>query len=218
MSITPESVKQLLDSSNFSDRIRGINQLRQIDATLALEMLIPLISDPNTRIRYAAVSALDTVGHANFNQSLALLRDRLLNDPEIDIQGAAADAIGGLKLTEAFEDLKAVYRNTSEWLLQISIIAAWGELGVAEGFDLLQDALTSETLLVQITAIGALGELGDPRAVALLTPLVNHEDWQIRHRVAQSLGHLGGDEAIQTLTILAQDSFEQVAQEAQRYL
>ena len=105
MDITPESVKILLNSEDFGERIRGLNQLRQIDAQTAFEMLKPLINDENTRVRYAAVSQLDTLGQNDKETSLTLLRDRLFNDPEPDVQAAAADAIGGLKLTEAFKDL-----------------------------------------------------------------------------------------------------------------
>ncbi len=98
-------------------------------------MVQPMITDKNTRVRYAAVSQLDTLGQNNKTASLEILRDRLFNDPEPDVQAAAADAIGGLKLVEAFEDLANIYHDTSEWLVQFSIIAALGELGEPRGFD-----------------------------------------------------------------------------------
>ena len=101
MSITPESVKELLDSEDFGMRIRGLNQLREIEVETAFKMVQPLITDDNTRVRYAAVSQLDTLGNKHKEQSLEMLRDRLFNDPEPDVQAAAADAIGGLKLVEA---------------------------------------------------------------------------------------------------------------------
>ena len=129
MSITPESVQELLNSEDFGERIRGLNQLRQIDLKTAFDLLQPMITDNNTRVRYAAVSQLDTLGVIDKDTALELLRDRLFNDPEADVQAAAADAIGGLKLTEAFEYLNNVYHDTSYWLVQFSIIAALGELG-----------------------------------------------------------------------------------------
>ena len=129
MTITPESVKQVLSSEEFSDRIRGINQLRQIEPAIAFESIQPLVTDKNTRVRYAAVSQFDTLGTQDLTLSLAVLRDRLFNDPEPDVQAAAADALGGLKLTEAFDDLSKLYHETSEWLIQFSIVAALGELG-----------------------------------------------------------------------------------------
>lgn len=218
MSITPESVKELLDSEDFGMRIRGLNQLREIEIETAFEMVQPLITDDNTRVRYAAVSQLDTLGGKEKEKCLAILRDRLFNDPEPDVQAAAADAIGGLKLVEAFEDLANVFHDSSEWLVQFSIIAALGELGDTRGFDLLKEALESDNNLLQTAAIGSMGELGDNRAIPLLSTFVDNEDWQIRYRLAQALGRLGGDEAQAIIAKLANDESEQVAQEAKNNL
>jgi HEAT repeat protein len=218
MSITPESVDKLLNSEDFGERIRGLNQLRQIEPETAFKLIQPMINDHNTRVRYAAVSQLDTLGKTDRNTSLKLLRDRLFNDPEADVQAAAADAIGGLKLVEAFEDLATVYHGTSEWLVQFSIIAALGELGDPRGFMLLEEALNSNNNLLQTAAIGSMGELGDSRAIPLLIPFADHEDWQIRYRLVQALGRLGGETASKVISQLAEDEFEQVAQEARNNL
>ena len=218
MTITPESIETLLNSEDFGERIRGLNQLRQIEPATAFTMVQPLITDENTRVRYAAVSQLDTLGVTDKTASLEMLRDRLFNDPEPDVQAAAADAIGGLKLVEAYEELANVYHDTTEWLVQFSIIAALGELGEPRGFDLLTEALNSDNTLLQTAAIGSMGELGDVRGIPLLASFVDNEDWQIRYRLVQALGRLGGDEAKAVITKLADDDFEQVAQEAKNNL
>jgi HEAT repeat protein len=218
MNITPESVQELLNSEDFGERIRGLNQLRQIDLKTAFDLVQPMITDNNTRVRYAAVSQLDTLGVIDKDTALKLLRDRLFNDPEADVQAAAADAIGGLKLTEAFEDLNGVYHNTSEWLVQFSIIAALGELGEPQSFTLLKEALHSNNNLLQTAAIGSMGELGDPQAIELLKNFAEHEDWQIRFRLVQALGRLGGEEAKAIITKLVDDESEQVAREAKNNL
>jgi HEAT repeat protein len=214
MSINPESIQQLLNSEDFGEKVRGINQLRQIEPKIAFEMIKPLVKDNNPRIRYAAVSQFDTLGTDDRQTSLEILRDRLFNDSEFDVQAAAADAIGGLKLTEAYEDLERVYYGTSEWLLQFSILAALGELGEPRGYDLLIEALSSDNSLIRTAAISALGDLGDERAISSIIPLADDEDWQVRHRVAQSLGRLGGSQSRAILEKLAKDSVESVAQEA----
>ena len=218
MSNPLESTIILLNSLNHGDRIRGLNQLRTIDKAEAFRLILPLVKDMNTRVRYAAVSQLDVLGTENLELALELLRDRLFNDPEPDVQAAAADAIGGLKLTEAYDDLAKVYHQTSEWLVQFSIIATLGELGEPRGFELLEEALNSEINLLQTAAIGSLGELGDPRAVELLIPFANNEDWQIRYRLVQALGRLGGEKAQKILQQLANDEAAQVAQEAKNNL
>lgn len=218
MTTTPDSVRQLLNSENLGDRISGVNQLRQLEPSQAFELVQIPIKDSNPRIRYAAVSQLDTLGNQDLSVAYTILRDRLLNDPETDVKAAAADCLGALKLTDAFEDLQRIYHSTSEWLLQLSIIATLGVFGDPRGFDLLQEALASNIDIVKTVAIGSLGELGDLRAIPLLVQYATDSDWQIRHRVAQALSLLGSEEARKTLEILAQDPVDQVAKEALIYL
>jgi len=218
MSVTRESVQELLSSENFGQRISGINQLRQLEPSVAFELIQPLVADKNTRVRYAAVSQLDTLGHQDLQASLTILRDRLINDSEPDVQAAAADALGALKLTEAFEDLQRLYHQTPEWLVQFSIIATLGELGDPRSFELLEEGLNSDTSLIQTAAISSFGELGDARAVSLLIPFATNPDWQVRYRVAQALGKLGGAEAHSTLEAMTNDEQAEVAQEAKASL
>lgn len=214
MDITPESVATLLRSEDYGDRLSGINQLRELDPTDAFPLIEPLINDSNVRVRYAAVSQMSSLGTVDLAKSLSLLRDRLLNESEADVQAAAADALGALKLTPALDDLIQLYRQTEEWLVEFSIIACLGEMGDPRAFDLLTEALQSENNLVKTVAIGSLGELGDRRAVEHLKPFVNDPDWQARSRLVQAFSRLGGEEAHQLLQQLANDEAEQVASEA----
>ncbi|MDP8966622.1 MAG: HEAT repeat domain-containing protein, partial [Cyanobacteriota bacterium] len=86
MSVTRESVQQLLSSEDFGQRISGVNQLRQLEPSVAFELIQPVVTDRNTRVRYAAVSQLDTLGNQDLQATLRLLRDRLINDLEPDVQ------------------------------------------------------------------------------------------------------------------------------------
>ena len=209
------SIDILINSENKGDRITALNLIRELQPAIAFGYIKQLVIDNNTRVRYAAVSQLATLGSQDLAESLIILRDRLVNDPEPDVQAAAADSIGALKLTDAFDDLQNLYETTPEWLVQFSIIAALGELGDPRGLKLLKTALTNETSLVQTAAIGAIGELGNTDGVESLIPFVTNSDWQIRYQLARSLRNLGGDLAAQSLAILATDPVEQVAKEAQ---
>ncbi len=209
-----ESIEQLVNSPEKSDRIKVLNLIRELEPAIAFGYIQQLVVDPNTRVRYGAVSQMATLGTEDLDVSLTILRDRLINDTEPDVQAAAADAIGALKLTAAFEDLENLYHSTPEWLVQFSIVAALGELGDPRGLGLLQTALTSDTTLVQTAAIGAIGELGNPAGVESIAPFVTHPDWQVRYQLARALRNLGGDIAQQHLAILSQDDIAQVAQEA----
>ncbi|WP_392530258.1 phycobilisome degradation protein NblB [Nostoc sp. C117] len=218
MSITPESVKQMLGSQDLGDRLRAVNQIRQLEPAIGFELIQNAIGDSNARVRYSAVSQMDTLGTQDLQLSLNILRDRLLNDPEIDVQAAAADCLGALKLHEAFEDLEKLYHTTNEWLIQFSIIATLGELGDPRAFELLKQALSSDNELVQTAAISSLGELGNLEAVTLLAPYATNPDWQIRYRLVQALTHLGSAEAKSILETLVDDDVEAIATEAKKYL
>jgi HEAT repeat protein len=215
MSITPESIAQALQSQDLGDRLSAVNQLRTLPSPVAFELLKQAIGDSNARVRYAAVSQMSSLGHEDLAQSLEILRDRLYTDSEMDVKSAAADAMGALQLTEAYPDLESCYRQTHDWLLQMSIIATLGELGDPRAFDLLKEALSSPEGLVQGAAIGSLGELKNPEAVPLLRPFATHEDWQMRYRVAQALGNLGGAEAKVMAEALSRDAVGQVAEMAE---
>ncbi|MBD2772803.1 phycobilisome degradation protein NblB [Iningainema tapete] len=215
MSITPESVKQLLSSEDLGDRLRAVNQIRELEPTIGFELLQTPIEDSNARVRYSAVSQLDTLGGQNLDLSLNILR-RLLKDPEPDVQAAAADSLGALKLKAAFDDLQQLYQTSNEWIVKFSIIAALGELSEPRSFELLKEALSSDNGLIQTAAISSLGELGDTQAVPLLAPFADNPDWQIRYRVAQALNNLGSTDAKDILASLANDEVEAVATEAKK--
>jgi len=218
MSITPEFVKGLLKSEDIGKRLHAVNQIRTLKPKIAFELIQTAIGDTNTRVRYSAISQLDTLGNQNLDISLDILRDHLLNDPEPDIQASAADCLGALKLTQAFPDLQKIYETTNEWIVQFSIIAALGELGDNRAFKLLKSALASENELIKIAAVSSLGELGNMEAIPLLKRYTNNPDWQFRFRLVQALNNLGGSEAQRILEKMTQDTAELVSAEAQRSL
>lgn len=218
MAITPDSVRDLLHSEDYGDRLRAVNQMRDLEPAAAFDLIQLAANDGNARVRYAAISQLASLGHQDLGTVEPLLRRALTNDPEPDVQAAAADAIGGLQLRSAYADLADVYHSTSEWLVQFSIIAALGELGEPQAFTLLQEALGSENELVITAAIGALGELRDERAIPLLLPYTTHPDWQVRHRLVQALAQFSQPEAQAALTNLTQDSAAIVAEAATQHL
>ncbi|BCL36876.1 phycobilisome degradation protein NblB [Nostoc sp. MS1] len=217
MSINPESVRESLSSEDLGERLRAVNQIRDLEPAIAFELVQVAVTDSNSRVRYSAVSQFDTLGAQDLDLSLDILRG-LLTDPEADVQAAAADCLGALKLQAAFDDLQQLYHNTPEWLVQFSIIAALGEMGDPRSFELLKEALSSDVELVQTAAISSLGELGNNQAVPLLAPYATSSDWQIRYRVAQALGRLGGAEAKSILETLVNDEVEAIALEAKQYL
>lgn len=222
MVISPEQIEQQLASDELGQRLRAVNLLREIDPAVAFKLIQNVVSDRNARVRYAAISQFSSLGNQDREKALTVLRQALYHDPEADVQAAAADSIGALQLTDAYDDLVTAYNRTSEWIVQMSIVACLGELGVSQGFELLQQALQSNTALIALTAIGAMGELKDPRAIPLLLPFLESDDWQVRHRLAQALSNYlqtpQAEEVMPTLAQLTQDQSEIVADAAKQYL
>jgi HEAT repeat protein len=211
VTVTVAEVKTNLTSTDYGLRLRGVNQLRQLEPALAFELLQTAVADSNARVRYAAVSQMASLGQQNRSLSLEILRDCVRNDPELDVKAVAADALGGLGLAEAYEDLATLYQAHPDWILRLSVLAALGELGEPRAYDLLIDALNAPEELLKLAAIGSLGDLGDIRAVPILAPFASNPDWQVRQRVAQALYRLGGEAAQPLLATLAQDPMQQVA-------
>ncbi|MBP0001480.1 MAG: HEAT repeat domain-containing protein [Cyanobacteria bacterium SID2] len=218
MSITPESVKQLIESEDYGDRLRGVNQLHDIDPAIAFKYAQRALTDENPRVRYSATSKMAQLGRQDLNTALELLRLRLYNDPELDVKAAAADALGALQLAEAYPDLVQVYRSTNDWIVHLSIVAALAEMGEPQAVELLEEALQSENELIQVTAIGALGEMGATQAVPWLEPFIDHPEAQTRLRVAQALSNIGGEIVRPALQRLAGDVDLQVSESAKQSL
>ena len=210
-----DALREQLETGELGDRLVAVNQVRELPPEEGFALLQVAIADGNARVRYSAVSQFDTVGTSDLAKAEELLRDRLVNDPEMDVKAAAADCLGALKITSAFEDLVKLYESTSEWLLRFSIVAALGVLGDIRGFEVLVRAVESDTELERLAAISALGDLGDERAITVLLPLVGDEDWQVRYRVAQALKPFADQDDVKgAIATLAEDAVEQVSNEA----
>ncbi|MEM9536086.1 MAG: HEAT repeat domain-containing protein [Cyanobacteria bacterium P01_A01_bin.3] len=216
--VTVEELNQLASSEDWGDRIKAINQARELAGDDALPLLSTLATDTNTRVRYAAVSQIGTLDLSDRGIPLPLLKERLETDPEVDVRAAAAAALGDLKQPGTLQDLLAALEREEEWLMVLSIIAALGELGDLGAMDAVLAAATDENVLIRATAASALGDLGDERGLEALQLLAADSDWQTRHRVCISLGKIAGDSARTLLNSLARDGEEQVAATAKDIL
>lgn len=205
-----EAIATQLDAPDFGQRIQALIQLRAVEAADAVPLLAKALKDPNTRVRYSAVSLL---GQKDAPETLALLQEALATDPELDVRAAAAAALGDLGDPAALDNLVEAYRVDQDEMVRFSAVAALGELGDERAIDLLADAI-QQGGLIETAAVMALGQISSPRTYDLLAPFATSEDWEMRFRVAQALKISSDEQAIALLEQLQKDPHPQVAQEA----
>jgi len=74
MSVTPESVKQMLSSEDLGDRLRAVNQIRELEPAIAFE----LVQQPSMTAMLASGTPLPKwMGGQDLSTALTVLRDRL---------------------------------------------------------------------------------------------------------------------------------------------
>lgn len=190
--VPEERVNELLAAASPGDRATGVNYVRYFEAPKRYETLLAMLRDPDVQVRYASVTQLATAGEHDRARTLEEMRAIIWREEEDpSVRAAAADVMGGLRMREALPDLEKLFRESSDWVVRFSVVAALGELGDVAAFELLQEALHSSAggkePLVQLAAIGSLGELGDERARALLEPLRESGDTSVVERAKIAL-------------------------------
>jgi len=81
----------MLSSENLGDRLRAVNQIRELEPAIAFELVQTAINDRNARVRYSAVSQMDTRRTGFINRFDRVARSSLTTQP--DVQAAAADCL-----------------------------------------------------------------------------------------------------------------------------
>lgn len=195
------TIDELLESSDYLSRIRGIAKVDEMTSTSAqVSQLVKLTTeDSNSQVRYAAISRLSNLDASRLTDEdsqnvLQAARYTLINDKEPSCQAAAADLIAGLRLADGFDDLVQAFNSTSDWVLKFSIAAGVGEMRHPKAFDFLKGVLDNDSgeskdYLLIAAAIGALGDLGDPRGASVIEKYLEHPDSSIqgRARIAKDL-------------------------------
>ncbi|KAK4538239.1 hypothetical protein CDCA_CDCA16G4264 [Cyanidium caldarium] len=179
-----------LQSESPGERARGVHLLRYLEDPDRFNTLMNMLEDVDSQVRYAAVTLFATVGGYDRQRTKEAMLQVLRNEQEeATVRAGASDTLGALRMHEVLPDLEDAFRNSKDWVVRFSVIAALGELGAREAFPLLEEALQlgAEEPLVQLAAIGALGDLGDPRALPLLEPLLQSKDRSVAERAQIAL-------------------------------
>ena len=196
-----------LNSDRPADRMVALAHMREVDAEVAVPLILKVIEDEHQQVRSFAVFAL---GVKRTDESLPALLRILETDPDYGIRADAAGALGYLEDNRAFEALVRAFYEDVEWLVRFSAAVALGNLKDPRAYELLLKALDEDNSLLQQAAIAALGEIGDVRALDRILDFVSSDDWLVRQRLAQALGNLHTPKSRSALEYLAKDPQEMV--------
>jgi len=192
------------------------------------------MKDPDPRVRKAVVIGLS--GHwedpgrlASPFDTAALLRSirqrelpvpmdprapgllvAALQDSDAEVQAAAAQSLGGLKVAAAADPLIELLRkpvNEGQSLLgkaaqaelRKNVAIALGQIGDARAVDALIAALGDPADEVRMWSARSLGEIKDPRATEALVLLVNDKNNAVRREALIALGKIKDPRAVGAL-------------------
>ncbi len=159
--------------------------LKEIGA-VALPHLPPLLLDKDDDVRKFAIELLSDGGARD--QAPGLM-DRLANDGNPNVRGAAAKALGALGCREALPRLVAALKDM-EWV-RFSVLEALSLLGDEEVVEPILELLADPSLATRRAAIEALGAIGSPRAGEALLHHLGKADRTDRPIALMSLLRIG---------------------------
>ena len=157
-----------------ADRDERLRLIFVAKADQDVAALTAALLDPD--FRDVAARALGNLGAKEAAPAITRLLDA--RDPKA--RAAAAIALGKLGAQEAGDRLLELAQNEPVDWVQMWALAALGELGRPETFQLALDKLTHPSWKVRLTAVGTLGELGDPAALEPIRRARRNEPFVVR--------------------------------------
>ncbi len=204
-------IETKLTSSDFSERLKAIAQLKDYEAEVAVPLLLSKIRDKQFLVRSFVAMGL---GKKQTAESFAALLELIKLDRDPNVRAEAANSLS-LFGPVAASHLTTLFHQDDNWLVRRSVLAALLELNCPEElFDVCSCGIQGEDLTVQEASIDGFGYLAnsDKKEAALekLLSLLKAEWWRVRVRVARALGKFEVQSAKDALVQLRQDEDHRV--------
>lgn len=190
----PNAVPALIEAARgeyFTVRASVAPALAKIGDSKAVPVLIALLADNEPTVRIAAALAVGTFRDPD---SLIRLSDLLLEDREIEVRQAAAQALAATLLPEAVPYFIEAMADSFWWYERenaaVPLLEALTKFG-ADAVEPLIGALTHYEGTVRRSAAVVLGRIGDTRAVEPLGMTLYDMHDEVGHAAAQSLACFG---------------------------
>lgn len=212
-------IERLIASSDSQERLRAIVALRQVEAEVAIPLLLGCCEDPAFVVRSFAAMGL---GRKQSDAAYTALLKMLESDSDHNVRAEASNSVA-LYGPQSVPELLAAFRRDDNWLVRRSILAAVADLRDRDAlWEMCQTSLTGEDVGLKEAAIGGLALLvGTPHEAAALEQLlalVGDPGWNIRYRLALALRSFPQSQARSARQYLAKDEDPRVAKAASEEL
>ena len=182
------------------------------------------LADPNPAVRSTALDGLwDTTDLTLIDPII----DRLKNDPEAEVQAAAAGSLAHFLLMSAWGQLKGVridviieallaafYDPAARLIVRRAALEALGSVNLPEINKAIEDSYESSERELQLSALFAMGNSADSRWLPIILDEMESPYDEMRQEAVRAAGSIGDSQVIPHLAELAYDDSEDVAQAA----
>jgi HEAT repeat protein len=189
-----------LRSRRATTRASAAGDLGLIRSTGAVPALLQAFSDPDVRVRQAAVWA---VGQAGGPAALHALI-RLLGDPSRAVANRAQEVLAE-RGPEVVDAILAYTEHTSSRLGRLAAIELLGLLRVATCSPLLLRFMKDLDPEVRVKSVKAAAAVGDPRFLEALHGCLEDSSWAVRCQAAKGLSLFGSPASVPRLTVALRD-------------
>ena len=187
--VTPEDIRQNLNSSLEEERLDGLRALRVSFGEDWLPLLYRAMGDSSWRVRKEAVEVFlaQPAAPDHIRDVAALLHA----DDNAGARNAAVEILtrlGRQSLSCLFAEMKTEDRDVRKFILDIL-----GEIRDTSAVPLMIEALSDNDGNIRAAAAENLGKMGSSAAVGPLLELMEEADLLLRFTILQALGQIGAD-------------------------
>ncbi len=202
--IRPEMLPDLISRLGGRDpmiKVHIVNLIAKFDKTEVNQALEMQLRDKHKMVRSAALSALASRGDSVNIAAVA----RLLQDPDLDVQGKAVDMMIQLNHPDTVKYLGDALKDESEYARR-SAVEVLNEVGTVDSVKQLLAVLKDDDWWVRSRAGDALAEIGGPKVVDSVVALIRDEDEEIRRTAIEILNATKDDRAVDHLIKATHDT------------
>ncbi len=201
--IRPEMVPDLVSRLGGRDpviKVHLIHLITKFDRPEINNALEFQLKDTNKMVRSAALGALATRGDA---VNIAAV-SKLLQDPDLDVQGKAVDMMIQMKHPDTVKYLAEALKDESEYARRAAV-EVLNEIGSTGSVKELFSVIKDDDWWVRSRAGDALAEIGGPKVVDAVVSLIKDEDEEIRRTAIEILNATKDERAVDALIAATDD-------------